>query len=57
MTRTMRFDGTLLLVVVHGTLSLQRETPYSVITSKAKQSFSHRQTVPFNKGNTFYYVY
>ncbi len=50
MTRTMRFDGTLHVVIVHCALSLQRGTPYSVIASEAKQSFSHKQTIPLDKG-------
>ncbi|MFO0792548.1 MAG: hypothetical protein U0586_00630 [Candidatus Brocadiaceae bacterium] len=46
MTRTMSFDGTLHVVFVYCTclcasrFVIQRGTPYSVIASEAKQSFS-----------------
>ncbi|MFO0795044.1 MAG: hypothetical protein U0586_13420 [Candidatus Brocadiaceae bacterium] len=50
MTRTIRFDGIQYIVIVHSALLLQRGSPYSVITSEAKQSFSHKQTVPLDKG-------
>ncbi len=41
MTRTMRF------VIAKRNRSLR---PYSVIASEAKQSFSHKQTIPLDKG-------
>ena len=41
MTRTMRF------VIAKRNRPLR---PYSVIASEAKQSFSHKQTIPLDKG-------
>ncbi|MFO0793516.1 MAG: hypothetical protein U0586_05570 [Candidatus Brocadiaceae bacterium] len=60
MTRTIHFDGTLHIVIARCTTTgamrfvfAKRNRPlhpYSVIASEAKQSFSHKKTLPPDKG-------